>query len=475
MNMTTGDILAILPIIVVAAAVIAAMLATAVRRSHFMVSRLTMAGLALAFLSLFVSAHFVPREVTSFLIVDGFGMYMMGLIAAAGFVVSVFSFIYLERGTEQNEEYYLMLMLTVLGAMVMSVSENFGAFFLGFELLSVALYGLIAYDPKKSDGLEAGLKYFVLGSMAGAFLAFGIALIYAGTGALTLNALASFSSSGNVLEIAGFLFLLVGIGFKLALVPFHIWSPDVYQGAPAPTTALIATVSKAGVFAFLIRMAVLGILPHGNYLTLVAVIAGVTMFAGNLLALLQKNIKRLLAYSSIANMGYLMITVVAFKNWTATAATIYLAAYFVSVLGAFGVVIAMSKGEREAEELEDYRGLFRNRPALAFVMTLSMLSMAGIPLTAGFIGKYELLADGVGEAMWPLVFSLILSSAVGLFYYLRVVTVMFSKSEERSPSLREKLPWSGGITLAGLSVLLVWIGIYPSTIFDMIKALLKIG
>jgi NADH-quinone oxidoreductase subunit N len=475
---TINDLRAILPLILVAGTIMLVMLAITVRRIHLLMVSLTTAGLTLAFISLFTAGRFSGYSVTPLFIIDGFGLSIMGMIIAAGLVVALFSFIYFERVALQRDEHYILLLTAVLGAMVLAISNHFGAFFLGLEILGVSLYGLIAYHETKACSVEAGFKYFILAAMSTAFAAFGIALIYAETGSLSLSGLTSLAPHMGIVTLAGVLLLLVGICFKLAIVPFHLWSPDVYQGAPAPATAFIATASKGGVFAFFLRAAGMLVLHDAPYLfEVIAALAMISMFVGNLLALQQQNLKRLLAYSSIAHMGYLLITVLAFQRWALTASIIYLAAYFIAILAVFGVVIALSAADQEAEELEDYRGLYWRYPWLAAVLTLSMLSLAGIPLTAGFMGKYVLVAGGISSAFWILIFSLILSSLIGLYYYLRIIVTMFAPlpGDEPEPYVFHPMPWSGWLALASLMFLLLWIGIYPSPFIGVIKTVLMSG
>ena len=264
---------------------------------------------------------------------------------------------------------------------------------------------------------------------------------------------------------------LVGIGFKLAVVPFHMWIPDIYQGAPAPVAGFIATVSKGAVFAALFRIFSLYALSStgGVYLALIA-IAVLSMFAGNWLALLQTNLKRLLAYSSIAHFGYLLVALLAAGGNSATAAAIYLAAYFAAILTAFGVVGSISPGG-EAAALEDYRGLFWRRPWAAAFFTAALLSLIGIPLTAGFIGKAYVLLAGVGSAVWLLAVALIVTGAIGLYYYLRIILVMASPQEAEAGSGTRAATGSRmeRIVLAALSIVILWLGVYPAPLLDLIQ------
>lgn len=267
------------------------------------------------------------------------------------------------------------------------------------------------------------------------------------------------------LLLPGTALVIVGIGFKLAVVPFHLWTPDVYEGAPAPVTAFVATVSKGGMFGLLLRY----FYQSGTRIVVIfAIVAIASMFAGNLLALLQNNVKRILAYSSVAHFGYVLVAFLAGGAAGAAAVTFYLVAYFITTLGAFGIVTALSGSDRDADELSDYRGLFWRRPALAIVFTLMLLSLAGIPLTAGFIGKFFIIAAGVWSGTWALIVILVVMSAIGLFYYLRIVVALYSPPAEAAAT--SPLAPAEGIVLAVLAVLLVWFGVYPGPLVDLIRA-----
>jgi NADH-quinone oxidoreductase subunit N len=269
--------------------------------------------------------------------------------------------------------------------------------------------------------------------------------------------------------------VLTGIGFKLAVVPFHLWTPDVYQGAPLPVAAFIATVSKGGVSAFLLRW--LGVGGGGSpaLLLILGIIAIASMLTGNLLALRQTNVKRLLAYSSIAHMGYFLVAAVAGGYLGRAAATYYLAGYIMTILGAFGSLLALSGGLRDAETFEDIRGLFWRRPLLASVFTAMILSLAGIPLTAGFLGKFYVLATGASAGAWTLVIVLIVSSTIGLVYYLRVIVAMFATPEPAEPehaeigAQRPALGLTLGVALTALTSALLFLGVHPEPFWTAIR------
>ena len=369
-----------------------------------------------------------------------------------------------------REEYYMILFTSTLGAALLAVANHFVLFFLGIETLSISLYILIAFQRSKSNSIEAGIKYLILASVSSAFLLFGMALIYTAYGNMQFTVIASALVSGSQLSplvISGFGMMMVGIGFKLALVPFHMWTPDVYQGAPAPVSAYVASVSKGGVMAILIRFFfnLRGFENHYLFITISA-IAILSMFIGNILALRQKNIKRLLGYSSIANMGYLIIILLTGTDRGIQASVFYLISYFITTIGAFGVITLLSTYEYEAENIEDFKGLFWKRPGIAIVFTLALLSLAGIPLTSGFIAKFYVIFEGMKAGLLLLVISLIINSVIGLYYYLRIITMLFSAgSETRLPALSV----SGNITLAIIALSILILGVYPGWLIDIIS------
>ncbi len=475
--MNSADFTVLLPLIVLGSTAVVVMLAIAFHRSHPLTATLTEIGLAVAFWSLWPAAAAVPRQVTPLLIVDRFALYYFGLILAATFAVVLMAYGYLERHDVRREEFYVLLVVAALGSLVLVASDHFVSFFLGLEILSVTLYALAAYLTDREIALEAGMKYLVLAAASAAFLLFGMALVYAETGTMEFPALAAQLAEGGAAHIwvlAGVAFMVTGFGFKLAVVPFHLWTPDVYQGAPAPVTAFIASVSKGAMFAILLRFFYQsGSRDLHASLLIFAIIAVASMIAGNLMALFQNNVKRILAYSSIAHLGYLLVAFEAGGPIGAAAGTFYLTAYMVTTLGAFGVIAALSSSGRDAEEIEDYRGLFWRRPVLAVVFTAMLFSLAGIPLTAGFLGKFYTVAAGASAAIWSLIFVLVVTSAIGLFYYLRVVVALYATEPAPDEAERPPLPAvpaMGGLTLAALTGVLIWLGVYPQVVLNAIRA-----
>jgi len=372
----------------------------------------------------------------------------------------------------------LLLLTALLGASVLVASSHFAAFFLGLETLSISLFTLIGYPLNRERPLEAAIKYLILSGVSSAFLLMGMALIYAQSGELTFSGIGHFIASQpamNTMILNGVILIVAGLGFKLSLVPFHLWTPDVYQGAPAPITAFIATVSKGDVFVLLLRFFISsGSYAYTSLLTVFSVIAVLSILGGNLLALLQNNVKRLLAYSSIAHMGYLLVAFIAGGRIAPSLAVesviFYLVAYFMTTIGAFGVISVLSTPQTEAGDISLYHGLFWRRPWLAGAFTLMLLSLAGIPLTAGFIGKFYIFTSGADGRLWGLLIAVIAGSGLGLYYYLKIIVVMSMNAEATVAKSEEvSSEWVSSSILAALSLLIIWFGIYPNQIVNLLQ------
>lgn len=417
-----------------------------------------------------------PRKVMSLLILDQYALFYIGLILGATFAIAILCHGYLERHAETREELYVLLLVATLGSMVLVASSHFVSFFLGLEILSVALYALSAYLHTRRRPIEAGVKYLILAGSSSAFLLFGMALIYAQLGTMDLSRLEGLlvGAQNSPLVLAGLTFIVTGIGFKLGVVPFHLWTPDVYEGAPAPVTAFIATISKGAIFALLLRyFYTIGAQHFRAVFVLFAIIAIASMLIGNLMALLQNNVKRILAYSSIAHMGYLLVAFEASGGMASEAVAFYLVAYFITTVGAFGVVTILSAEERDADTLEDYAGLFWRRPVLASIFTLMVLSLAGIPVTAGFLAKFYVVTAGASAGIWALILILVISSVIGLFYYLRIVATLYARRPEAAPHA-EPHSIAGRYVLLALTILLIWFGVYPAPLLKVIRTVLPL-
>ncbi len=467
--MTETDILCLAPFLIIAIAPIVLMIVISILRNYEVVYGFSVFSLLVAFASILFIYPAIPHSIEPLVIIDIYSLFFLGIIIISALLVTLLSYEYIKQLEGVREEYYIILFTSTLGASLLAVANHFILFFLGIEMLSISLYVLIAFQRSKDSSIEAGIKYLILASVSSAFLLFGMALIYTVFGTMQFTGVISaISKSGQLspLVISGFGMMMVGIGFKLALVPFHMWTPDVYQGAPAPVTAYIATVSKGAVMAVLIRF-FFNIRGYDNQYLFIAVsgIAVLSMFIGNLLAIRQQNIKRLLAYSSIANMGYLIIILLTGSNKGIQASVFYLISYFITTIGAFGVISLLSTCKHEAEKIEDYKGLFWKSPWIAIVFTLSLLSLAGIPITAGFIAKFYVIFEGMKAGLIVLIFSMILNSVIGLYYYLRVITTLFSPADKAELAT---LSLTGNITLGLITVGILLLGIYPGWLIDII-------
>jgi NADH-quinone oxidoreductase subunit N len=470
--MTLQDLRPLLPLLVLSASIVTVMLVIAFKRDHRLTFVLSLLGLALSIIALPFASNGLPRSVTPLLVVDQFAIFYMGLVLVTSFVVVILSFNYLEKVQGNKEEYYLLTLLATLGAAVLVISNHFLSFFLGLETLSISLYALIAYTRFERHRIEAAIKYLILAAAASSFLLFGMSLAYLVFGTMQFDQMdiSGLSLVDSGILTVGLAMLMVGIGFKLALVPFHMWAPDVYQGAPAPVTAFVATVSKGGIFALLLRLfANIPLTMGSNLWNVFALIAILSMVGGNVLAVIQTNVKRILAYSSIAHFGYLLVAFLAINSLSASSMTFYLVAYIITSLIAFGVIAVLSDPKKEFEELDDYRGLFQRHRRPAIFMALALLSFASLPPTGGLVGKVFLAAAGVQSSLWVLLGALVLGSVIGIFYYLRVAITIFRQPEEGPGWRSQPVGPVADATLVVLSIGLLVLGIIPSPLMQVIQ------
>lgn len=500
MNFTLSfsELMPLAPVMIVALTAIVVMILTAIKRHHNLIATVSVVGLNLALLNilftLFGGTQASPNVMNLFM-VDAFSLYYQIIILLAALACCTLSHAYIESYKDNREELYLLMLISVSGAMLMVSSSHFASLFISLELMSIPVYGLIAYTHQRAKSLEAGVKYLVLSATASATLLMGMAYVYSVLGSLSFAgqvdemfwelaktqdpqlamALQAYipqfaDKLTTVFGILGLGLIIAAIAFKLSLAPFHKWTPDVYAGAPAPIATFLATVAKVamiGVFVrYLLSSGVIGI---ESIKTILIVIAVMSILVGNLLAVKQVNVKRILAYSSIAHFGYLILAVVTTSFLSLTSVNLYILTYVLTTIGAFGAVALMSSpynNTDEAETLADYRGLFWRRPVLTATLTVMMLSLAGIPLTAGFIGKFMLVMTVVSEAHWFFAAMIIVGSGIGLYYYLRVMIVMYMTPPD-VPRIDADKHWGqkvGGIMvlLAALAVLVI--GVYPDPV-----------
>jgi NADH-quinone oxidoreductase subunit N len=418
-------------------------------------------------------------------IFDAFGLTMQWLLLVITAFALVFSHHYLKQHNLLRGEYYTLMLFVAVGGLIMVTANDLIAIFLGLELLSLALYVLAAFARERPSSGEAGMKYLLLGGFASAFLLYGIALIFGASGTTNLNGIADSMAqwttaraaataahvAADPLPLVGLGLLLVGFGFKIAAAPFHSWVPDVYEGAPTPVTAFMSAATKVASFAALIRILFVAFgdlrIDWGNALAMLAIL---TMTVGNVAALMQTNIKRLLAYSGIAHAGYILVALVAGTSAGLGAAVFYLIVYSFMNLGAWMVVLALGDKGVERLNVDDFAGLHARQPLLALAMAVFMLALAGMPPTGGLMGKWLVFSAAIQENLLPLALIGVLNSVVSLGYYLRVVTIMYTRPPDPAFKLAPIAPaLQAAIVLALIGVLLL--GLWPTPFLEFLQGL----
>ena len=400
--------------------------------------------------------------------VDSFSLFFNIIFLVSTILVALISMSYLDRGDRKQGPYYLLILLATLGMMLMAAGNELIIVFLGLELMSLSLYVLAGFFRDSPASSEAGMKYLLLGAFASAFFLYGIALIYGGAGTTSVPAIAEAITAENKspLLLAGMFLLVVGFGFKVAIVPFHQWAPDVYEGAPTTIAAFISAGPKAAGFAAFLRI-FMEALPNlqVEWSGVLILLAMLTMTVGNVIAIAQTNIKRMLAYSSIAHAGYVLIGLAAANDDGISSVMFYLLIYCVMNIGAFGAVILAKTEDGESLMISDYAGLGTRKPLLAMFMTVMLLSLAGFPPTAGFVGKFYIFKSAIGAELYLLVIVGAINTAISAFYYLRVVVTMYMREPEEELAFS---PYAStlvvGLILAVIGVLLI--GILPSLMLN---------
>jgi NADH-quinone oxidoreductase subunit N len=408
---------------------------------------------------------------------DGYSLFVDGLLAVIGALTVLLTLRYNEARGIARGEFYPLMLFALSGMMLMGHATNLIVVFVAVELLSIPLYVLCGFARPRVDSEESALKYFLLGAFASGFLVYGIALIYGATGTISLPELSALLSSGAPKEpsllYAGVALLLVGLGFKVAAAPFPMWTPDVYEGAPTTVTAFMASATKAAGFAAVLRIFLFGLAPLiETWQAPIAVLALLSMVVGNVIALAQSNLKRMLAYSSIAHAGYVLAGVAAGGESGATAVLFYLASYALTSLAAFAVMVALSSGANENHSLETYAGLGRRKPLLGLVMAVAMLSLLGIPPTAGFFGKYFLISAALGSGLTWLAIALVVTSVISAGFYLRVIMTMYMRdADEAAEPIASN--WPRALAALTATVATLAIGLLASPLLDVISGGIK--
>jgi NADH-quinone oxidoreductase subunit N len=412
---------------------------------------------------------------TSMVAVDGFRLFANWILLVAAALSILISFAYVYRQRLQAGEFYGLILLATAGMMFMAGARDLIVIFLGLEVMSIAVYALTAFNRRDRKSAEAGLKYFLLGAFSTGFFLYGIALMYGATGSTNLAAMGTSLTSGSAdatLATIGTVFLTIGFGFKVSAVPFHMWTPDVYEGAPAPVTAFMSAAVKAAAFIAFLRVFFVGL--DGTYDTWYPIVwwlAAITMVSANLIALVQSNVKRMLAYSSIAHAGYLLVAITAANETAAAGLLFYLLVYTVMNIGAFAIVIGVAHQGEERLQVEDYAGFGWAQPLLGVVLTIFLLSLAGFPGTGGFMGKIYLLQGAADAQLWYLSVILVLTTIASYWYYLRVAWFMWMKeqaTEDQHALVIAPLPMRIAL-IASVSVV-IYLGFFPGTALEFARA-----
>ena len=480
--MTSQDLSTILPLVVLTAWACALLIVDLFipKDSKGWTASLAAVGLALTLGLSLAMGGIEATGFTNMVVRDGFSLFLSVLFLLIGLLGVATAYAYLRRMGIERGEYYALMLFSVVGMMLMSQAADLIVVFLALELLSIPLYVMAAFAYPKTDSEEAGIKYFLLGAFSTGFLVYGIALTFGATGATSLSGIVAAVSAGTantMLLTIGAALILIGFGFKTAIVPFHMWTPDVYQGAPSSVTAFMAAGAKAAGFAALLRVFATAFPSLAGDMTgVLAVLAGLTMLVGNIAAIAQTDVKRMLAYASIAQAGYILMAFVPFANVDVRAVSVasalfYLVAYTLASFGAWGVVIALEKPDGSGLKIADYAGLGRKYPLLAVCMAVFMLSFIGLPPTLGLVGKFYLFRAVIQGGFYPLAVIGVLTSLISAFYYLRVVVTMYMQEGEPQIAREDWLEF----TIGALALATVLLSFVPQYLFDWAsQAVLKL-
>jgi NADH-quinone oxidoreductase subunit N len=472
-GINASDFYYILPELVLTAGALLVLIADVLlpRSNRGLLAWVSMAALASTLYTLTFFTHTQVEVAHGLLAVDRFALFFKIIFLVAAGITVLMSSRYLEVEGASPGEYYFLILCATLGMMIMAGGIDLITIFIGLETMAVSFYILAGFIKPNQRSNEAAVKYFLLGAFSLGILLYGMSLMYGLSGTTNLRVMApAFAGQEHDPRLVLAVILVVaGVGFKIAAVPFHMWAPDVYEGAPTPVTAFLSVGSKAASFAMLLRIFVEGFPLMGeDWRLLFYVLSIVTMTVGNVAAVTQSNIKRMLAYSSIAHAGYVLIGIVAGTARGVTATLVYLFIYSFMQLGAFTVVVLLRRQDVVGDELKDFSGLYLRNPAAAFAMLLFMLSLGGIPPTAGFMGKFWLFSAAIDAHYYGLALIGVLNSAISLYYYVRVVVFMYLKKETlgSQPKTTPALTLALAVAVAGTLVL----GVYPRLLFEVAEA-----
>jgi NADH-quinone oxidoreductase subunit N len=469
------DYAALIPIVIVALSGLAAMLAEAFRDPGERMN-ISVLGLIGLFGAALASVFLWDRDLEAMGVIraDNFTIFINLVLCLIGVLTMLFSHEVVERENIPPGEYYALTLFAICGMMMMAAATDLLVIFIALEILSLAVYVLTGIRRASLAGSEAAFKYFILGAFSSAFFLYGIAFTFAVSGSTRLDqidiALAAQSATEPVsIALLAVGLLAVGFAFKISAVPFHMWTPDAYEGAPTIVTAFMSTAVKAAAFAAFVRVFLVPFEPLSAYwIPVLSWIAAATMILGTVVGVLQANVKRMLAYSSIAHAGYLLLGIIAASSTGNAAILFYLLAYAVSNLGALAIVALLSTEQNPHDQVRDFAGLWTSRPGMAALMTVFLMSLGGIPLTAGFIGKYYIFSAAIQQGYYTLAIIGVLTSVIAVFFYLRIVVVMYMT--EGAEPVRPPVPATAAVGLAIATIAVFYLGILPTQVLDLALA-----
>ena len=468
------DIVPIIPVLIVTLSACAVLVAESFRRKDDWMP-MEILGIIGLVGGIATSIFLWGRNAVGFgvIVVDNYTIFFNVMICAIGLLTILISSGTAERDHLPTGEYYALMLFSIVGMMLMGATNDLLVIFVALEIMSLAVYVMTGIKRTSEQGAEAAFKYFVLGALSSAFFLYGIALTYAATGSTRLDAIglhvAGAAQEPGMLLLLAMVMLMVGFGFKVAAVPFHAWTPDAYQGAPTLVTGFMSTGVKAAAFAAFVRVFLAALEPMRlDWMPILSAIAGLTMILGAVVGVAQSSVKRMLAYSSIAHAGYLLVGLVAANTAGKAAILFYLVAYAVTNLGAFGVLAALTTNDRPHDDIRDFAGLGHERPGLAALLTVFLLSLGGFPPTVGFVAKWYIFNAAVQENLIALAILGVLTSVVSVFFYLRIVVQMYM-TDEKAPGHRPGVPAVAmtGIILALIAVF--YLGVLPGELLALAK------
>ena len=469
MNTALHDFLSTAPLSIVTATALAVVTTDALtKKKELLTWWISIGGLVLAFFAALSTVGETGHAFSGMMTTGGFADYFAMVFIASGLTSLLLSRSYIRKEQYEHGEYYALLLFGVTGMILMAAAADLIIFFLGLEIMSISFYVLAGFARKRATSNEAALKYFLLGAFATGFLLYGIALVYGSVGSTDIQTIVHAAPQlvQAPLFMIGLAMILIGLAFKTAAVPFHMWVPDVYEGSPTTVSAFMSTGGKSAAFAVMLLIFAPAVMQSANSLReVMAVIAALSMIVGNVIAISQISIKRMLAYSSIAHAGYILVGIVAANQTGSTGVLFYLMAYTMMNVGAFGVLSILESQDGQNLTFDDYAGLSAKRPLLAGLMAVFMFSLAGVPPFAGFFGKYYVFVGAIeGGYTWLAILG-VLMSVISAYYYLRLVVVMYFK--DQVSVIEEPMPAAGVLALVLSAIVLLGLGIFPSVLLNI--------